>query len=116
VYKNIGFIQDDILETKLTKKFDYIFDRGCFHVIDEDKREIYVKNVFHLLNNSGLLFLKCFRDKMPETGSGPHLFSQQMIKDIFERYFFIEEINDTEFKNDKAARIIKALFVIMKRR
>ena len=27
-YKNIGFIQDDILKTKLTKKFDFIFDNG----------------------------------------------------------------------------------------
>lgn len=115
-YKNIEFIQDDILKTKLTKKFDFIFDRGCFHVIDEDKRKIYVKNVFNLLNDSGLLFLKCFSNKMPETGFGPHLISGQIIKDTFERHFFIEEINDTEFKNDKALRIVKALFVIMKRR
>jgi SAM-dependent methyltransferase len=115
-YKNIGFIQDDILKTKLTKKFDFIFDRGCFHVIDEDKREIYVKNVFSLLNDSGLLFLKCFSTKMPETGSGPHLISEQIIRDTFERHFIIEEINDTEFKNEKGPRIVKALFVIMKRR
>jgi len=115
-FKDVEFIYDDILESKLAKKFDFIFDRGCFHVLDEDKREIYAENVFNLLNDSGLLILKCFSNKMPETGSGPYLISEKIIKDTFERYFFIEEINDTEFTNDKALRIIKALFVIMKRR
>jgi len=115
-YTAIEFIQDDILKTKLTKKFDFIFDKGCFHVIDEDKREVYVKNVFNLLNDSGLLFLKCFSDKMPETGKGPHLISEKTIRETFERDFFINEIHDTEFKNDRAPRPPKALFVIMKRR
>ena len=116
VYKNIEFIQDDILKTKLSGKFDFIFDRGCFHVIDVDKREIYVRNVFNLLHDSGLLFLKCFSTKMPETGFGPYRISEQIIKDNFERHFFIEEINETEFQNDQNPRSVKALFIIMKRR
>jgi len=115
-YNNIEFLQDDILNTNLSKKFDFIFDRGCFHVIDVNKRKTYVKNVFNLLNDSGLLFLKCFSTKMPESGFGPHLISEKIIKDSFERYFIIEEIKDTEFKNEKNPRIVKALFIIMKRR
>jgi len=114
-YQNIEFIQDDILKTKLKKKFDFIFDRGCFHIIDVDKREIYAKNVFSLLNDSGLLFLKCFSNKVPETGFGPHRISEQIIKDTFGRYFIIEDIKETEFKNDKNSRSMKALFVIMKK-
>jgi Methyltransferase domain len=32
--KNIDFIVDDILNSKLREnEFDYIFDRGCFHVL-----------------------------------------------------------------------------------
>jgi SAM-dependent methyltransferase len=115
-YKNIEFIQDDILKTNLLKKFDFILDKGCFHVIDEDKREIYVRNVFNLLNYQGLLFLKCFSDKMPETGFGPHRISEKMIRDTFERYFIIEEIKDTEFKGDNNPQSPKALFVVMKRK
>jgi SAM-dependent methyltransferase len=114
-YNTIEFIHDDILKTNLTKKFDFIFDRGCFHVIDEDKREIYASVVFNLLNESGLLFLKCFSDKMPETGIGPHRISEKIIRETFEGKFFINEIKDTEFK-DNAPRTPKALFVIMKRR
>ena len=115
-YKDIEFIQDDILRTKLTKSFDFILDRGCFHIIDPGDRANYVKNVFNLLNDSGLLFLKCFSDKMPDTGLGPFRLSQQMIKDNFEPYFLIEEIKDTEFLTDQNPNPIKSLFVIMKRR
>ena len=49
-YSGIRFVHDNILETSLSGKFDYIFDRGCFHVIDPEKREIYVRNVHRLLN------------------------------------------------------------------
>ena len=115
-YKNIELLQDDILDSKLTKKFDYIFDRGCFHVIDESKRWLYVKNVFSLLNDSGLLFLKCFSDKMTETGFGPYLFSEQMILDLFDQYFVVGDIQETEFKNERVPATVHSLFVILKKR
>ena len=114
-YKDIEFFQDDILQTKLTKTFDFILDRGCFHIIDPGDRANYVKNVFNLLNDSGLLFLKCFSDKMPDTGSGPYRISTQLIKDNFEPYFQLEEISDTEFLTDQNSDPIKSLFVILKR-
>jgi SAM-dependent methyltransferase len=115
-YPDIRFIQDDILETKLTQKYDFIFDRGCFHVLDEDKRGIYVSNVARLLNDKGRLFLKCFSDKMPETSYGPHRISMKMIRAIFEPYFTIEELFDTEFLNEKSERAPKGLFAVMKKR
>jgi len=115
-YRHIEFLQDDILNTKLSKKFDFIFDRGCFHVIDVNKRKIYAENVFNLLNDSGLLFLKCFSNKMPDTGSGPHRISEKIIKNTFGRLFIIEEIIETEFKNERNPHTPKALFIIMKRR
>jgi hypothetical protein len=32
--KNVNFIVDDILNSSLKEgEFDYIFDRGCFHVL-----------------------------------------------------------------------------------
>ena len=37
--KEISFIIDDILNSKIKdKSFDYIFDRGCFHVLPIEKR------------------------------------------------------------------------------
>jgi 2-polyprenyl-3-methyl-5-hydroxy-6-metoxy-1,4-benzoquinol methylase len=112
-FENIEFIEDDILETKLTGKFDFILDRGCFHVLDIDKREVYCKNVFHLLNESGRIFLKCFSNKMHETGVGPHRISEQDIKNTFQEKFIIEELRHTEFSNN--LRQTKALFVILRK-
>ncbi|HUZ58612.1 MAG TPA: class I SAM-dependent methyltransferase [Hanamia sp.] len=114
-YPGIEFTRDDILQTNLSKQFDFIFDRGCFHVIDADKRKIYCKNVFNLLNDPGLLFLKCFSDKMPDNRVFPHPISEKIIKDIFEQNFIIEDIVETEFKNDKNLINVKGLFVIMKK-
>lgn len=114
-YPFIEFLQDDILQTNLTRKFDFILDRGCFHVIDVNKRKIYTENVFNLLNDSGRLFLKCFSNKMPHWGYGPHHISARMIKNTFGRLFVIEEIKETEFKNGRNSFTPKALFVIMKK-
>ena len=37
--KDIEFIVDDILDSKLKEdSFDYIFDRGCFHVLELSSR------------------------------------------------------------------------------
>lgn len=112
---NIRFIRDDILDSKLTGKFDYIFDRGCFHVMSEDQRPTYVETVSHLVNPGGLLFIKCFSDKEPDNGSGPYRFSKEMIKQTFAGYFDIESIYDTEYQGTLESRP-KALFVTMKRK
>jgi len=44
--KNIDFVVDDILNSKLkANEFDYIFDRGCFHVLPpEDTKKIHQQN------------------------------------------------------------------------
>jgi SAM-dependent methyltransferase len=47
----INFMVDDILNSKIKdKSFDYIFDRGCFHVLPIDKRPIYIKEVNRILD------------------------------------------------------------------
>ncbi len=114
-FNGIEFLQDDILNTSLTKSFDYILDRGCFHVIVPEKREIYAGNVIKLLNDSGRLFIKCFSNRMPETGHGPYLISEQIVSETFENKFIIEEIFETEFSS-AVARTIKALFVTLRKR
>jgi len=53
---NIDFIKDYFLKSKLGKKFDYIFDRGCFHVISPQNRSVYVKKIKDLLNENSILF------------------------------------------------------------
>ena len=56
----INFVTDDFLNSKLPdNEFDYIFDRGCFHVFDVSQREKYVEQIKRILKNNGKLFLKC---------------------------------------------------------
>lgn len=54
---DIVFQQDDILDSKLDQKFDFILDRGCFHVLSPDRRQDYVRTVNDLLKPQGYLFL-----------------------------------------------------------
>jgi cyclopropane fatty-acyl-phospholipid synthase-like methyltransferase len=71
VKKNVNFIKDDIVNTKLkSNEFDYIFDRGCFHAISPRDRKEYINKVKRILKDNGILFLKCFSDKeIMEDGS-----------------------------------------------
>jgi len=55
---NIVWKQDDILQTGLTRQFDFILDRGCFHVLRPDRRQAYFSTVAGLLKPDGYLFLK----------------------------------------------------------
>jgi len=56
----IHFLTDDILNSQLLNhEFDFIFDRGIFHVFDISQRPQYVKQIKRILDNNGILFLKC---------------------------------------------------------
>ena len=61
----ITWVQDDILDTHLTRQFDLMFDRGCFHVLAPERRQAYVSIVSRLLKPGGYLFLKCFSHLQP---------------------------------------------------
>jgi SAM-dependent methyltransferase len=112
---DIDFVVDDILDIKLKKKFDLILDRGCFHIIEPDDRKIYLKNIKNLINRGGLLFLKCFSNRMPETGFGPHRISEEILRQLFSEDFEIEKIIHTEFRGNRMPHP-KALFAVMRRK
>ena len=55
---------DNILETQLNEEaFDFIFDRGCFHVLAPEKRTDYVKTVHKTLAKDGVPLLEVFQYK-----------------------------------------------------
>src|SRR5581483_12479677 len=48
--KNVKFIIDDILNSNLNdNEFDYIFDRGCFHVLSPANRQEYIRKIKRIL-------------------------------------------------------------------
>ena len=69
--RKINFVVDDILHSRFNEgEFDFIFDRGCFHVISPDNRLRYICEVNRILKDDGILFLKSFSDKEPMRGAG----------------------------------------------
>ncbi|MCK4268125.1 MAG: class I SAM-dependent methyltransferase [Actinomycetia bacterium] len=103
---------DDILHTSLTDKFDLIFDRGCFHVLNAKSRPHYVADVSGLLNPGGYLLLKTFIAKEPEP-EGPHRFAPEDIKKYFSPALEIISIRETVFQGTLDP-LPRALFAIMR--
>jgi len=112
--KRVRYIQDNILETKLSSLFDYIMDRGCFHVFKPEQREIFVKNVSELLKPGGLYFLKCF-SHMQEGIKGPQRISPYNVHYSFGKLFKILSIRDSVFDGEQSS-MPKALFVVMEKK
>ncbi|WP_299293826.1 class I SAM-dependent methyltransferase [Nitrosopumilus sp.] len=114
----IDFLVDDILDSKFPdKKFDYIFDRGVFHVFEKDQRAQYLSQIKRILNENGILFLKCMSKEeknLPDDGM-PHKFSKQDIEDFFNSDFEIQKISTSIFKGT-LDEFPKALFSVLKKK
>ena len=56
-YHNIKFVVDNILYSDFQENyFDYIFDRGRFHVFSEEDRPKYYNQIKRILKQKGILF------------------------------------------------------------
>ncbi|MGA7368461.1 MAG: class I SAM-dependent methyltransferase [Nitrososphaeraceae archaeon] len=112
--ENVSFVVDNILESNFKEnECDYIFDRGCFHVLDPSDRGTYVREIKRILKGDGILFLKCFsiNEKREE---GPYRFSKKQISEIFEKEsFIVMKIKDTTYQGTLDP-LPEALFVVMK--
>jgi 2-polyprenyl-3-methyl-5-hydroxy-6-metoxy-1,4-benzoquinol methylase len=111
----VTFVHDDVLATGLTQTFDLIFDRGCFHVIDPDRRAGYVESMHRLVAPSGWLFLKTFSHLQPGT-EGPHRFAPLDIRGLFAdgKRFELVEIFETVY-HGRLDPYPKALFSALRR-
>jgi SAM-dependent methyltransferase len=111
---NVSFVIDNILDSNFRDdEYEYIFDRGCFHVLHPSERLTYVKEIKRILKGDGILFLKCFSiDEKRE--EGPYRFSKKQISEIFEKESFrVIRIKDTVYQGTLDP-LPAALFVVMK--
>ncbi|OLC91243.1 MAG: hypothetical protein AUI92_08210 [Thaumarchaeota archaeon 13_1_40CM_3_38_6] len=112
----INFMVDDILDSKLEKNsFDYILDRGCFHVLPNDIWNQYCKKICEILDENGLFFLKCFSIKEKMLTYGPYRFSEQDLRNIFGKDFVIENIIDSVYQGTLPF-FPKSLFAVMSKK
>lgn len=108
------FVEDDILNTRLTGPFDVVVDRGCFHVFPPSSRGRYVETLAALLRPGGLLFLKCFSEEQPGD-IGPYQSSPQQIDALFSRHFDVLSVERTVYQGTLET-FPKALFCTLQRR
>jgi cyclopropane fatty-acyl-phospholipid synthase-like methyltransferase len=110
---DISFKQDDILNSHLDQEFDFVFDRGCFHVFSPERRQDYVRVVSRLIKPKGYLFLKCF-SHLEERESGHYRFTPEQIKEIFSSQFNVCSVKETVY-HGTLDPLPQALFCVLEK-
>lgn len=109
----ISFQQDDILNSRLEQSFDFILDRGCFHVLPPQSYGTYVQTVANLLKPKCYLFLKCFSQE--ETREQvPYRLTPEEIQQIFKERFDLVSAQQTVY-HGTLDPLPKALLCILKK-
>lgn len=109
----VRFVQDDILASRLEGPFDLVLDRGCFHVLPPERRADYAKTLARLVAPGGHVFLKTFSVNQPGQ-EGPHRFTPEMIRSVFEGDFVVRSIDETVYHGTLSPLPI-ALFSVLAR-
>lgn len=118
ISSDVNFVVDDILDSSLhDNEFDFIFDRGCFHVFEPSLRKDYLNQIRRILKKDGILFLKVMstEEKNLPDNEGPHKFSRQELSDTFEKDFEIKEVKSTVYYGTLKP-LPKALFAVIKQK
>ena len=99
-----NFIIDDALDSKLTKKYDIIIDRGLIHNLFhlKDKRHKYFEMIGNIIHDESYILLKVMSPYEvrfnPATHSGPYRFNEKQLIEFFSGFNFIcVELRDTFF-------------------
>lgn len=93
------FVQGNVLELDRyfgPCYFDTVIDCGLFHVLSDEDRSVYARQVCRVLRPGGSYFMMCFSDKEPGTW-GPRRVSVQEIEQIFTHLFRINYVKDSFF-------------------
>ena len=114
----ITFLVDDVMDTKLAPgSFDYIFDRGVFHLFDGQLRKQFAGQIKRILHDDGIYFLKCMSIEQEEfTDGGPNRLSKQEVLDAFCEDFEIEKIIPSVFEVVNFDSNLKAWFAVLKKK
>ena len=103
-YEVKNFIIDDALDSKLTKKYDIIVDRGLIHNLFhlKDKRHKYFEMIGNIIHDESYIVLKVLSPYEarfnPTTHSGPYRFNEEQLIKFFSGFdFTCIQLKDTFF-------------------
>ena len=99
-----NFIIDDALDSKLTKKYDIIVDRGLIHNLFhlKNKRHKYFEMISNIVHDESYILLKVLSPYEtrfnPATHSGPYRFNEKQLMEFFSGFGFkCIKLKDTFF-------------------
>lgn len=121
------FIVADLLGDmhEMTDRFDFAYDWELLHHIFPEDREIYIKNVYDMLNPGALYLSVCFSEEDPQFGGtgkyrrtpvGTTLYfsSESELRSLVSRYFTIRELKTIEVTGRYAPHL--AVYLLAERR
>ena len=99
-----NFVIDDALDSKLTKKYDIIIDRGLIHNLFhlKNKRHKYFEMIGNIIHDESYIVLKVMSPYEarfnPTTHSGPYRFNEKQLIEFFSGFGFkCIQLKDTFF-------------------
>ncbi|MGA9188270.1 MAG: class I SAM-dependent methyltransferase [Methanosarcina sp.] len=95
----VNFVVGNVLQMDrlfMEDEFDVVIDSGLFHVMTDEERPVFARQVHRVLKAGGKYFMLCFSDKEPD-GYGPRRVSKAEIESIFTPLFKIIYIKDAAF-------------------
>ena len=99
------FLLGNALElASLGERFDTVLDSGLFHVLDDDDRGIYVRNLKAVIPPGGRYFMICFSDRQPGE-FGPRRIRQEEIRSSFSDGWRVDAIEPVEIENNRGLGI-----------
>jgi len=69
-----------------SEEFDFAFDFGCFHHVQENSRTTFIEGVYEVLKSKSTFFLVCFSH---ENGPAWNHFRREQIEELFRDFFEI---------------------------
>ncbi|MCL5432910.1 MAG: class I SAM-dependent methyltransferase [Patescibacteria group bacterium] len=88
--------------------FDALIDRGLFHHILPENRNVYLQNILRVLRKKSYIYLAVFSEKNFE-GIGQR-FTKKDIGDIFGQYFKIVYFDEDPYPSNAPAHLIHLVF------
>lgn len=111
-----GFVSASVLALpNLGEPFEFVFDRGCFHVLPKEQRAVFVGQLAGVTRPGSVYFLLCGNAKEPQD-PGPPTVSEEEIRETFSREFEIEWIRECRFDTISLPKPPLAHAVLMHRR
>jgi len=113
----VNFVVGNVLQMDrlfIEAEFDTIIDSGLFHVMTDEERPVFARQIYRVLKPGGKYFMLSFSDKEPGD-YGPRRISKAEIERTFTPLFNIIYIKDSAFDTGVKLSSIKAYLLLATR-